>query len=121
MAKRIAVIEREKCINGRGCTFICGNVCPVNRAGKECIIPNPDDNKPIIDESLCIGCGICVNRCPVQCISVINLPEELDKDLLGETRAFQFGSLSLTDEPSRSATRAAIGIAPRPGEDVRRL
>ncbi len=38
-------------------------------------------------------------------------PDELDESLLLETRAFQFGSLSLTDEPSRSATRAAISIA----------
>jgi len=38
-------------------------------------------------------------------------PQELDESLLRETRAFQFGSLSLTNEPSRSATRAAIAIA----------
>lgn len=38
-------------------------------------------------------------------------PEELDEGLLREARAFQFGSLSLTDEPSRSATRAAIEVA----------
>ena len=80
MAKRIAVIEREKCVNGSSCEFLCGKVCPVNRGGKECIIPNPEDNKPLIDEALCIGCGICVHRCPVECISVINLPEELEKD-----------------------------------------
>lgn len=42
-------------------------------------------------------------------------PDELDQGLLRETRAFQFGSLSLTDEPSRSATRAAIGIAHQVG------
>jgi ATP-binding cassette subfamily E protein 1 len=80
MAKRIAVIEKEKCMNGKGCTFVCGKVCPINRTGKECITLNKDNNKPLIDESLCIGCGICVHRCPFQCISVINLPEELDKN-----------------------------------------
>jgi fructokinase len=42
-------------------------------------------------------------------------PEELDEGLLRETRAFQFGSLSLTDEPSRSATHAAIDIARQAG------
>jgi fructokinase len=41
--------------------------------------------------------------------------DELDESLLRETRAFQFGSLSLTNEPSRSATRAAIGIANQAG------
>ena len=43
------------------------------------------------------------------------LPDELDETLLRETRAFQFGSLSLTDEPSRSATRLAITIAHNSG------
>ncbi|MBW2978289.1 ribosome biogenesis/translation initiation ATPase RLI [Candidatus Woesearchaeota archaeon] len=79
MVKRIAVIEKEKCINGKGCNFICGNVCPVNRTGEECIVLG-DDNKPIINEELCIGCGICPKRCPVSCISIINLPEQFDQE-----------------------------------------
>jgi fructokinase len=36
---------------------------------------------------------------------------ELDRDLLSQTRAFHFGSLSLTDEPVRGATLEAIKIA----------
>ena len=77
---RIAVIDKEKCINGRGCSFICGGVCPVNRAGKECIVLG-SDNKPVIDEKVCIGCGICPKRCPAQCISIINLPAELEQPI----------------------------------------
>ena len=42
-------------------------------------------------------------------------PEELDVDLLSKTCAFQFGSVSLSDEPSRSATLAALGIAHKAG------
>ncbi len=38
-------------------------------------------------------------------------PEELDQNILRGCRIFHFGSLSLTDEPSRSATRAAVEIA----------
>jgi fructokinase len=37
--------------------------------------------------------------------------DELDRDLLAATRAFHFGSLSLTDEPARSATLAAVRLA----------
>ena len=37
--------------------------------------------------------------------------EELPGDLLGETRIFHFGSLSLTREPVRSATVAAAALA----------
>lgn len=74
---RIAIIEKIKCINGKGCNFICGKYCPVNRTGAECIVISPEDNKPRIDEELCTGCGICPKRCPTQCIDIINLPEKL--------------------------------------------
>lgn len=75
---RIAVIERKKC-NPEGCgNLLCIRVCPINRAGKECIV-KWDDSKPKINEGLCTGCGICQNRCPFAAISIINLPEELTK------------------------------------------
>lgn len=38
-------------------------------------------------------------------------PHELDLDLLAETRAFHFGSLSLTHEPIRSAALTAVQAA----------
>lgn len=38
-------------------------------------------------------------------------PDELDRDLLTHTRALHIGSLSLSDEPSRSATFEAVRIA----------
>jgi fructokinase len=41
--------------------------------------------------------------------------EELDRDLLGETRAFHFGSISLTGEPSRGATLEAARLAKEAG------
>lgn len=76
---RIAVIEKEKC-NSIGCgDFLCIKLCPINRTGADCIIKGPD-KKPIIDESLCTGCGICQNRCPFDAISIINLPEELKEE-----------------------------------------
>jgi len=39
------------------------------------------------------------------------VPGDLDRQLLQETNSFHFGSLSLIDEPSRSATLEAIKIA----------
>lgn len=41
--------------------------------------------------------------------------KELDTELLKECRIFHFGSLSLTDEPCRSATQAAVRIARKAG------
>ena len=38
-------------------------------------------------------------------------PDELDTELLSACRIFHFGSLSLTDEPVRSATQAALQAA----------
>jgi len=75
---RIAVIQKEKC-NPMGCGgYLCIKVCPVNKMGEECIVED-DDKKPKINEELCTGCGICQNRCPFDAISIIKLPEELDK------------------------------------------
>ena len=36
--------------------------------------------KAVIVESLCTGCGICVKKCPFKAISIVNLPDELEKD-----------------------------------------
>ena len=38
-------------------------------------------------------------------------PDELDKDIIIDSRVFHFGTLSLTDEPAASATRKAIETA----------
>ncbi|HIH32592.1 TPA: ribosome biogenesis/translation initiation ATPase RLI [Candidatus Woesearchaeota archaeon] len=76
---RIAVIDKKKC-NPHGCgNYLCAKVCPVNRMGEQCIVEGPD-KKALIDEKLCTGCGICPKKCPFGAITIINLPEELDKE-----------------------------------------
>ncbi len=81
---RIAVLERDLCIHER-CGYVCEKVCPVNRMNKECVVTEKASRFPVINEQLCIGCGICVKKCPVQCISIINLKEEIGKPV------FQYG------------------------------
>ena len=72
---RIAVIDYKKC-NPKKCSYECIRFCPRNRAGDECITKR-EDGKPVIDENLCIGCGICVKKCPFNAIKIVNLPEAL--------------------------------------------
>lgn len=78
MRKRIAVIDFELC-KPEKCDYLCARVCPINRSQKECVVINELTDKPVIDENLCIGCGICVKKCPFQAISVVNLPEKLEE------------------------------------------
>lgn len=49
------------------------------KTGKEVIMIDPEKNKPVIVEELCSGCGICTKKCPLEAITIINLPEEIGK------------------------------------------
>lgn len=80
--KRIAIVDKSKCMNDSDCPLFCAKFCPVNRTGKKCITENPENKKAMIDENLCIGCNICVKKCPYGALDIINLPTELSKDPL---------------------------------------
>ena len=81
MRKRIAIIDRQKCHPNQCGNYLCAKLCPVNRAGADCIYPGDDPGKKArIDEMLCTGCGICPNRCPYGAIQIINLPEQLTQE-----------------------------------------
>jgi len=84
MPTRIAVIDRNLCIKEK-CGYVCSKVCPPNRMGEECIVVDKETNYPVFSELLCIGCGLCVKKCPVSCISIINLAGELENPI------FQYG------------------------------
>lgn len=73
---RVAVIDRELC-KPKKCDYLCIRVCPRNRFGDKCIIMDEETKFPTIDENICIGCGICVHKCPFGAIKIVNLPEKL--------------------------------------------
>jgi ATP-binding cassette subfamily E protein 1 len=77
---RIAVLLRDRC-KPKNCSKECIKYCPRVRAGDETITIG-DNGKPLISEELCVGCGICVHKCPFEAIKIIGLAEELDTNLI---------------------------------------
>lgn len=98
---RIAIVSTDKCKPKR-CRQECKKSCPVVRMGKLCIEVTPNDKIATISENLCIGCGICIKKCPFEAIMIINLPSNLERDT---THRYSANSFKLHRLPT-----------PRPGE-----
>ncbi len=78
---RVAVLREDSC-QPKKCNDECHTYCPPVRNGQECIIMDARTGKPHISESLCIGCGICINKCPHDALIIEQLPEELETDMI---------------------------------------
>lgn len=74
---RVAVLDQDKCQPKR-CSRTCYRFCPPVRNKIETI--RFENDLPVIVEPLCVGCGICVRKCPFKALSIINLPDELEQE-----------------------------------------
>lgn len=77
---RIAAVLQDRC-QIRKCNKECINFCPLVRTGVECISFG-ERGKPIISETLCQGCGICINKCQFDAIKIIGLADELKGEIV---------------------------------------
>ncbi len=78
---RVAVLNSDRC-HPKKCSQECVRYCPRVRSGDETIVMDEKTGKPIISEELCVGCGICVHKCPFNAIHIENLPDELEEDMV---------------------------------------
>ncbi len=104
---RLAVIIKERC-NPAKCGLACVKVCPINRTGKDCVYINKETNKAVIDESLCTGCGLCVKKCPLNAIIIVNLPERLEENPFHRYGSNGF-ALYRIPEPEKGVVLGLIG------------
>lgn len=86
---RIAIVKEDRC-KPKKCGQECKRICPVVRVGKLCIEVSNTSKIALISETLCVGCGICVKKCPFDAITIINLPKELENETVHRYGANSF-------------------------------
>ena len=78
----LAVIDRSICLpwaEHKEC-IVCQEHCPVSDKAIKLDTYAGGLAKPYIDENLCVGCGICQNKCPVRPIRAIKVnPKNADR------------------------------------------
>ncbi|HEV2450243.1 MAG TPA: ribosome biogenesis/translation initiation ATPase RLI, partial [Thermoplasmata archaeon] len=99
---RIAILLEDRC-HPTECQWECSNYCPVNRMGQECIIKGPN-GQPIISETLCIGCGICIHKCPFDAIKILNTPEADEAEIVHRYGYNGFRLYRLPTPPAQGIT-----------------
>ena len=88
---RVATLDKEHC-KPDDCGIPCYRFCPEVLNRRYAIKFIAGQKKPIIDEDLCTGCGICIKKCPFDAISIVKLPQELDGECIHAYGVNEFNS-----------------------------
>ncbi|NPE26481.1 ribosome biogenesis/translation initiation ATPase RLI [Methanococcoides sp. SA1] len=76
---KLAIVDKEKC-RPEVCGRECKKYCPVEKQEADSCVEI--GAKCVIDENACVGCAICVKRCPFGAINIVNLPSVSEKDIV---------------------------------------
>ncbi len=76
---KLAIVHKEKC-KPTVCGFECKKYCPVEKKEADSCVTIRESC--FIDEHTCVGCAICVKRCPFGAIDIVNLPSMSEKDIV---------------------------------------
>lgn len=107
----IAILDRDRC-HPKKCNHECRFYCPPVRSGVPVIEFPVQDGQPVISEELCIGCGICPKKCPFGAIKIINVPDELEKEIVHQysLNSFRLYSMPLLRDSTITALLGQNGM-----------
>merc|ERR1712137_92461 len=106
---RVAIVNAERCKPSR-CRQECKRSCPVVLQGKLCIEVNSKAKIAWISEFLCIGCGICVKKCPFDAIIKPQYVDQIPKAAKGTVRKW----LDAKNERDNKEETSTCSMSPPP-------
>lgn len=74
----LAFVDRGRCLPwamGTPC-IVCQEVCPVSPKAIRTVVTGEGLQRPVVDPSRCIGCGMCEHECPVSGLRAIRVTAE---------------------------------------------
>lgn len=107
-------VNAGRCIDCGACGLICPHGAVLDASNDPCLRIRFRKNweKPVIDRKKCISCNICIDTCPVRCLSKTFTPEPADKavypELSGDRDCIACG-LCATDCPVGAIAMKAPG------------
>src|SRR5665648_270851 len=78
-------VSQQQCLNRRYNRVFCNkceHVCGINAISF--------DTVPVIDGSVCTGCGVCVNACPTDALSLKDISKEYIISSIKESKTIIF-------------------------------